>query len=125
MSRARRLAEIAKANEPAFSGSHWWLADPSARSENESASNSSNGARNGHVPVAVADGDARVAVATETAVLTSEAADSAAHTVEAQAPSKPAETEPEPTRPALATRLSSLKEKFLWLGRKSRSTSAE
>lgn len=36
MSRARRLAEIAKANQPAFtseSGDHWWLADPSVKPE--------------------------------------------------------------------------------------------
>jgi hypothetical protein len=36
MSRARRLSEIAKANQPVFestNGSHWWLADPSAKSD--------------------------------------------------------------------------------------------
>ena len=36
MSRARRLAEIAKANEPVFSGSHWWLADTSSKQETPS-----------------------------------------------------------------------------------------
>lgn len=40
MSRARRLSEIAKANQPVFSstnGTQWWLADPSSKPEPEPA----------------------------------------------------------------------------------------
>ena len=40
MSRARRLSEIAKANQPVFSstnGTQWWLADPSSKTEPDPA----------------------------------------------------------------------------------------
>ena len=73
MSRARRLSEIAKSNEPAFSGNQWWLADPSAKSETPQSEpvaepvavaaprlDAAQGAVDQHVPVPLAIAASRI-----------------------------------------------------------------
>jgi len=146
MSRARRLAEIAKANEPVFSGPHWWLADPSAKPEpappaalpepvpapepvRAAAAAPAAGTQltiiEVHAPEALENAPQVASVSPVAAPLASGALASASAAV--PAPLQPAngskpETGPEPERnPAeLAKRLGGLREKFLWLGRKSR-----
>jgi hypothetical protein len=101
MSRASRLAEIAKANEPAFTGAHWWLADPSAK------------------PDPVQQAAPSVPSGTPAAELVSVAV----HNVEAQvsiaeaAPVRAVEVE---NPPILASKMTGFRERFLWLGRRSR-----
>jgi hypothetical protein len=124
MSRASRLAEIAKANQPAFSGTHWWLADPAAGDDSEPASAAS-------VPAAAAVSD-RLAVTVAGAVAKLSAI-SAPSVSSQRTPSRPVlsgqlqnvsqavvKDESEQNQGHLGSRLSGLKEKFLWLGRKSR-----
>ena len=133
MSRARRLAEIAKANQPAFNsdnGTQWWLADPSAKKDPSQPD-----------PMAppeaeakpAAEEPARVTVRT-TAGQNGRVTDPrmtqpqpARNTVrvstnhQEQLREAPAEQNPRTTGPQLASRFAGLKERFRALGRKGKS----
>lgn len=92
MSRASRLAEIAKANQPAFSsesGNHWWLADASPKPEPESAAPA-------EVPVPVA-ASATLSEPTPAAVADSRANHAPHSSAEHFAASLQVSSEPSPT----------------------------
>jgi hypothetical protein len=123
MSRASRLAEIAKANEPVFSGSHWWLADPSAKAAEPPAPAS---------PAEVVEPEENAAVPLFAASHASNGKKAVVAISEqkiaqagVEADSVPMVEEPERiisehTTEDLPSRLSGLREKFLWLGRRNR-----
>lgn len=123
MSRARRLSEIAKANQPVFdaTGNQWWLADASAKKEEPATPqpDSSGIPEPEPEPVAVASS----AVALQNAILHSSSANGVA-TLPLLSPVARAqatvEEAPDGTPRDLPSRLSGLKERFLWLGRKNR-----
>jgi hypothetical protein len=125
MSRARRLAEIAKANQPAFSGTQWWLADPSTGpdpAQPEARAGSAASPQPERVAVAANAAVAQLSLVAAPAASSQEPASSAVHAAAPLIASEAAtEDEPERNHSDLATRLIGLKEKFLWLGRKSRS----
>jgi hypothetical protein len=127
MSRARRLSEIAKSNEPAFTGNYWWLADPSAKTEPTAP----------EAPVAPVEPPEKELVPAGPAHVT---ASVNGHRPEPQTPSpspvaplpvaaapapEPASAEPAQPATQLASRLGTLKDKLQWLGRKSRSASQD
>jgi hypothetical protein len=121
MSRARRLSEIAKANEPVFdsTGNQWWLADPSAKKEQPTVSQPESPAVPEPEPVAVAAS----AVALQSGnshISSSNGAAPAPVAAQAMRVQARAEEIPDPTTPDLPSRLSGFKERFLWLGRKNR-----
>jgi len=138
MSRARRLAEIAKANEPAFSGTQWWLADPSAKSDPDSPPAPPEPPKAAEpvpagVAVPAAETQAQLAVSEKQLTIVEAAVP---HAVEpssvpfmATSPlnlsGQGTSTEPGHSSGDLVTRLSGLKEKFLGLGRKSRAAQSE
>jgi hypothetical protein len=122
MSRARRLSEIAKANEPVFdaTGNQWWLADPSAQKDQPTPPQLDSSGFPEPEPVAVASS----AIALPIASLHGSSAMSApavplASPVGARTQAT-IEVDPDQTPRDLPSRLSGLKEKFLWLGRKNR-----
>jgi hypothetical protein len=152
MSRARRLSEIAKANQPVFSstnGTQWWLADPSSKSDPQPALPMEEpepqpvAAR--HAAVALQDSKTEspaVQSSTEAVVLFEppELKTASIHfpppelqtpsnhfpQAEPQGPSNGAiPTESEPAPRDLATRLGSLRDRFLSLGRRNRGAEAE
>lgn len=129
MSRAqKRLAEIAKANEPAFSGPQWWLADPSVKSDpppsapvQQPASAPSHAAP-APEPVRVAESPLTIIEAPAPKTVDSApVAVAEAVTLAASAP----QAQPEAGAGELVTRMSGLKERFLWLGRRSRTLRQE
>ncbi len=135
MSRARRLSEIAKANQPVFSstnGSHWWLADPSPKGDPESAPPSKDPepqpAPVGQIAVALQDSKSEnpaVPLPAQATILLQQP-EPVPHQAEPQAPSNGAvSAQPEPASRDLASRLSSLKDRFLWLGRRNRTAEPE
>lgn len=127
MSRSRRLAEIAKANETGFSGTQWWLEDtaekngpaqPAAAPEpvSESQSHQASAVRGSQAqPNSVSLASAPVAVAEPVPVVAAPV-----HRFEsfAAAESAPADASHEATQ--LVSKMNGLKERFLWLGRRSR-----
>ncbi len=129
MSRSRRLSEIAKANQPVFgsaNGTQWWLADPSSKGDPEPAPPSNDlepqPAAIGQTAVAMQDSNAEIPVAPPSAP-----APILLQQPEPQTPSNGSvAAQPvgavasEPASPDLPSRLSSLKDRFLSLGRKSR-----
>ena len=126
MSRARRLAEIQKANQPAFSGTQWWLAEPAPK-----ASAAEAGSPSAEATTSVLDSQepvlAAVGAASHQAVAVAEQIPAAA--LRTVVPAAPVQ-EPEAVRDTeratdLPSRVSSLKERFLWLGRKHRSIEAQ
>jgi hypothetical protein len=123
MSRARRLSEIAKANEPVFdsTGNQWWLADASAKKEQQTIPQPDSPAVPEPEPVAVAASASGVALQNGNPHISS-ANGAAPAPVAAQAMRVQARAEeiPDPTTPDLPSRLSGFKERFLWLGRKNR-----
>jgi hypothetical protein len=130
MSRARRLSEIAKSNAPIFSGAQWWLADAAEKPASGEPAQPSKEEPSAEAPATMAAQITSPEPAMEQAEVLVEA-------VAARAPEAPAyaasavamevssevavarEREPESTD--FASRMSSLREKFLWLGRRSRS----
>jgi hypothetical protein len=123
MSRASRLAEIAKANEPVFSGSHWWLADPSAKPAEPQAPASPAEASEPEEKAAVPLFASSLASNGKSAVVAMSEQRIAQASVEAD--SVPMVEEPERiiserSSEDLPSRLSGLREKFLWLGRRNR-----
>jgi len=119
MSRARRLAEIAKSNQPAFNGTYWWLADPSgAHLPQPEPHEELVPAAAGHAAASA------IANPSESACADAHAAPvppvSAAATVAA-----PPRSQDNPSASGLPSKLSNLKEKFQWLGRRSRSAGPE
>jgi hypothetical protein len=124
MSRASRLAEIAKANQPAFSGAHWWLADPSVHHDPGPAKASLDpaaAATPDRVAVEVTDAVAQLSAVGASASGSQNASLRPVATTHLLSTSEAAlKQEPEQSESHLATRLGGLKGKFLWLGRKSR-----
>ena len=125
MSRARRLSEIAKANQPVFdsSGDQWWLADPSAKKEQQTApqSLSSGTPEPEPEPVAVAslaiasqNGNPHISSSNGPAPAPTPVA---SHAVHVQAT---VEESLDPAPRDLPSRLSGLRGRFLSLRRKSR-----
>lgn len=114
MSRARRLAEIAKANEPAFTGAHWWLADPSAKPDpvQQAPASEPSGKPAELVGVAVHAAETAPVRSAEVASFSIQASHSDPEPVSA--------TEPVQNPPILASKMTGLREKFLWLGRRNR-----
>jgi hypothetical protein len=121
MSRARRLSEIAKANQPVFdsTGNQWWLADASAKKEQQTVPQPDSPEVPEPEPVAVAAS----AVASQNGNPHISSAHGAVPAPVAAQPVRiqaAAEETPDPISPDLPSRLSGFKERFLWLGRKNR-----
>jgi len=177
-SRTRKLAEIAKANEPVFSGDPWWLSDASVKKEVEPATQPAAAGpipepepaavalpeigdsgdtavvevpaevspdfgmqevmagrqvsatltiTEAHVPFAAAEASLAVATATEAEAIPAAASSPAPADVAQGAPVQllpepAAGNEPMPVQPDFPARLSGLREKFLWLGRRKRAS---
>jgi len=121
MSRARRLSEIAKANQPVFdsSGNQWWLADPSAKKE-QPAPQSNSSAAPEQEPVAVAASAFALQDGSPQASGTSGAAP-APHRLPVVSAEPLAEEVPNPEPRDLPSRLSGFKGRFLSRGRRNRS----
>ena len=152
MSRARKLSEIAKANQTVFSstnGTQWWLADPSAKNDPEPAPPSEHPepqpavARQAIVAVQEPEAESPIVQSSAPVPVLSQVPEVETPTdffapPETEAPSdyfappelqepsngaSPAESEP--VARDFASRLSSLKDRFLWLGRKNRTAEME
>lgn len=126
MSRARRLSEIAKSNEPAFNGTYWWLADPSTNPQPGQPSASAAPAEE-LVPVAVSNASVNGKHAEPKPASSLQASPSHANGAAASASTPTAHPTADTSNSSghLTSRLAGLKEKFLWLGRKSRSVPQE
>lgn len=125
MSRARRISEIAKANQPVFdsSGNQWWLADPSAKKEEQRAPQSDCSGTPEPEPEPVAVASLAVALQNCNPHISSSngtapaSASVASHAVHVQAT---VEESPDSAPRDLPSRLSGLKGRFLSLRRKNR-----
>jgi hypothetical protein len=117
MSRASRLSEIAKSNEPAFNGTYWWLADAAANPQPAQAADPASPAEE-LVPVAA--GHASAVMNSQHSEPRPASKPQAAPLPAATAAALEPAAEPAHTS-GLGSRLGGLREKFLWLGRRSRS----
>jgi hypothetical protein len=124
MSRASRLSEIAKSNEPAFNGTYWWLADPASNTQPAKVADPESHAEE-LVPVAATHASAQTngQFAEPRLVNRPQAAQLPVSMATAQLPAPVAESAQ--TSNGLGSRLGGLREKFLWLGRRSRSVPQE
>jgi|ERR1700722_1884742 hypothetical protein len=127
MSRSRRLAEIAKANETGFSGTQWWLEDtaeknspvqPAATPEPVSVAQS-------HQADAVRSAEAQHQSAHVSSVQVAlaepaRAVEAPAASVRLFASAESAPTDASHDATQLVSKMNGLKERFLWLGRRSR-----
>jgi hypothetical protein len=122
MSRARRLSEIAKANEPVFdsTGNQWWLADPSAKKEQQTSSQPDSPAVPEPEPVAVAASAVAMQIGNPHISSANGAVPPAPAAVQTVCVQAKAEENLDPISRDLPSRLSGFKERFLWLGRKHR-----
>jgi hypothetical protein len=123
MSRARRLSEIAKANQPVFdsTGNQWWLADPSAKKEQQAIPQPDSPAAPEPEPEPIAVAASVVASQNgNPQIFSANAAAPTSFAPQAVRVQAKAEESSDPTSRDLPSRLSGFKERFLWLGRKHR-----